>query len=160
MLNHCKKDIRGGWDVWCFVSSCVTQCSHYWIFTKLLLSSFPNPIFNQAPAPARHQIQLAGVLYFSLSTTSSSQSWLLSSVSLEFFHTCQLLLIYSTWSYQEHPSFSNMISRGGHPPGMNSSTYVHGDTYFRDSFISRTFMTNVSNLHRSPLDLSSWQKTI
>ena len=43
---------------------------------------------------------------------------------------------------------------------MNSSTYIHEDTYFRDSLIPRTFMTNISNLHKSHLDLSSWQKII
>ena len=53
-----------------------------------------------------------------------------------------------------------MYIRGGRPPGMNSSTYIHEDTYYRDSLTSRRAMTNVSNLHRSPLDLSSRQKTI
>ena len=53
-----------------------------------------------------------------------------------------------------------VYNRGGRPPGMNSSTYIHEDTNYRDSLTSRRAMTNVSNLHRSPLDLSSRQKTI
>ena len=56
--------------------------------------------------------------------------------------------------------FITILNRGGRPPGMNSSTYIHEDTYYRDSLTSRRAMTNVSNLHRSPLDLSSRQKTI
>ena len=60
--------------------------------------------------------------------------------------------------------FVNIDIRGGRGGikchKMNSSTYIHEDTYYRDSLTSRRAMTNVSNLHRSPLDLSSRQKTI
>ena len=59
-----------------------------------------------------------------------------------------------------YPNSCMIFNRGGRPPGMNSSTYIHEDTYYRDSLTSRRAMTNVSNLHRSPLDLSSRQKTI
>ena len=59
-------------------------------------------------------------------------------------------------SLTHHLSVYNRGGRGGKKcHGMNSSTYIHEDTYFRDSLTSRRAMTNVSNLHRSPLDLSS-----
>ena len=75
-------------------------------------------------------------------------------------------ITHSSWNIEGFMGCKDALVyiRGGHGGkkchGMNSSTYIHEDTYFRDSLISRTFMTNVSNLHRSPLDLSSWQKTI
>ena len=73
-------------------------------------------------------------------TTKIILSPTLETIRLQDYHTHFITILSDHGVTISHIQFATLrylvYNRGGHPPGMNSSSYVHEDTYFRDSLIS------------------------